>query len=291
MKLALLAVVAAAAVASPALAQSTGPYVGLEGGVMFPNRTHVDATVNYNDPAIPDATYDNVYSVKTKMGYDLDAIAGYNLGMFRIEGELGYKRANLDSLHLNPAFVTAYDAATGVTLTDSDFNLNDHVTVLSGMVNGLVNVDAGGVKLYGGGGVGRAQVKMLGDKDNAWAWQLIAGASVPVTPNLDLGVKYRYFRTGNLNFNENATLTDAGVAFASSDHFSSHSLLASLVYNFGAPAPAPVAIPVAAPPPPPPPAPATQTCPDGSVILATDVCPAPPPPPPPPPAPPAGERG
>ena len=34
------------------------------------------------------------------------------------------------------------------------------------------------------------------------------------------------------------------------------------------------------PPPPPPPAPATQTCPDGSVILATETCPPPPPPPP-----------
>jgi outer membrane immunogenic protein len=46
------------------------------------------------------------------------------------------------------------------------------------------------------------------------------------------------------------------------------------------------------PPPPPHPPPATQTCPDGSVIPATDTCPAPPPPPPPPP-PPAqrGERG
>ena len=45
----------------------------------------------------------------------------------------------------------------------------------------------------------------------------------------------------------------------------------------------------AVPPPPPPPAPlpppppaATQTCADGSVILATDACPVPPPPPPPP---------
>jgi outer membrane receptor protein involved in Fe transport len=46
-----------------------------------------------------------------------------------------------------------------------------------------------------------------------------------------------------------------------------------------APEPAPVAAP---PPPPPAPPPATQTCADGSVILATDVCPAPPPPPPPP---------
>ena len=36
------------------------------------------------------------------------------------------------------------------------------------------------------------------------------------------------------------------------------------------------------PPPPPPPPPPTQTCPDGSVIPATDTCPTPPPPPPPP---------
>lgn len=58
---------------------------------------------------------------------------------------------------------------------------------------------------------------------------------------------------------------------------------------FGGPAalpPPPLAV-VA--PPPPPAAPATQTCPDGSVILATAMCPAPPPPPPPPPPP--GERG
>jgi hypothetical protein len=55
-----------------------------------------------------------------------------------------------------------------------------------------------------------------------------------------------------------------------------------------APPPPPPAI-VEAPPPPPPPPPATQTCADGSVILATDACPAPPPPPPPPE--PAPERG
>jgi outer membrane immunogenic protein len=57
------------------------------------------------------------------------------------------------------------------------------------------------------------------------------------------------------------------------------------------PSAAPVVI---APPPPPPPAPvapATQTCPDGSVILATDICPAPPVEMAPPPPPPAPERG
>ena len=57
--------------------------------------------------------------------------------------------------------------------------------------------------------------------------------------------------------------------------------------DFLPPKPAPAVIPP--PPPPPPPPPATQTCPDGSVILATETCPVPPPPPPPPP--PAPERG
>jgi len=46
-----------------------------------------------------------------------------------------------------------------------------------------------------------------------------------------------------------------------------------------------------APPAPPPPPPATQTCPDGSVILATDVCPAIPEPVAPPPPAPVPERG
>jgi iron complex outermembrane recepter protein len=51
---------------------------------------------------------------------------------------------------------------------------------------------------------------------------------------------------------------------------------------------------LAAPPPPPPPplpleTPTTQTCPDGTMVLASEPCPPPPPPPPPPPQP--GERG
>jgi hypothetical protein len=65
-------------------------------------------------------------------------------------------------------------------------------------------------------------------------------------------------------------------------------LTAGIRFGDAPPPPPPV---VEAPPPPPPPAPppATQTCADGSVILATATCPAPPPPPPPPA--PAPERG
>jgi hypothetical protein len=131
---------------------------------------------------------------------------------------------------------------------------------------------------------------------------------VAITPNIDVGVKYRHLRTPRADLGNDAGLTLTGnpdlivvngvnIAQTTSatlftdfePRFRSHSLLASLIFNFAAPqaAPPPPPPPVEAAPPPPPPQ--TQTCPDGSVILATDVCPAPPPPPPPPA--PAPERG
>jgi outer membrane receptor protein involved in Fe transport len=63
----------------------------------------------------------------------------------------------------------------------------------------------------------------------------------------------------------------------------------TLDFMHKSPPPPPPPEPVAPPPPPPAAAPATQTCSDGSVILASEACPAPPPPPPPPA--PAPERG
>jgi outer membrane autotransporter protein len=98
----------------------------------------------------------------------------------------------------------------------------------------------------------------------------------------DLGVSYGI----NRNF-----MIFAGYEGTYRKDLRSNGMSAGLRLNFGAPEAAPPPPPPT--PPPPPPHPATQTCPNGSVILATDTCPAPPPPPPPPPAPPAerGERG
>ncbi|MEJ7777532.1 MAG: outer membrane beta-barrel protein [Sphingomicrobium sp.] len=285
----LLAAVAAAAIATPAVAQDAGPYVGIEGGILFPKDTNVDADVNFVDPLFPDTVNDNLIEVDYKRGYDIDAIAGYDFGAFRVEAELGYKRAKVDELQLDQDFIDDFEDATGEIITDTDFDLNGRARVTSIMGNALADFGAGGFRVYGGAGFGRARIKLLGDKDSAWAYQLIAGVGVPISQNIEVGLKYRYFRTGKLNFSEDFSDTDADISFTNNSRFSSHSLLASLIFGFGAPAEAPYIAPVMAAPPPPPMAPATQTCPDGSVILATDICPmAPPPPPPPPPAP---ERG
>ena len=50
--------------------------------------------------------------------------------------------------------------------------------------------------------MGRARVKSLGDSDSRrGAWQLHRGRPLRAQPDdIDLGLKYRYFRTGKLNF-------------------------------------------------------------------------------------------
>ena len=285
----LMAATAAVAFASPAFAAADGPYVGIEGGATFPQSSDLDVILNNT------TTYNNGYKVDYKTGYDVDAILGYKLGPVRLEGEAGYKRAKVKSLGVSTPLITAVGTAAGTTATAANFGVGNHIGIKTLMANALLDGDfGGGFGGYAGGGAGRAWANFSGDSDSAWAFQGIAGLRYALTPNLDAGVKYRYFHTAKLGFNDAFTLNSVPFTTNARGNYDSHSVLASLVYNFNSREAAPPPIPAAAPAPPPPPpapeAPATQTCPDGSVILATSTCPAPPPPPPPPPVQ-RGERG
>jgi opacity protein-like surface antigen len=302
MRTLLLAAAATVAIAAPAAAKDGSPYVGIEGGILFPQKQTVFGSVDFTDPTLTDISRTDVASVRYKKGYDLDLIGGYDFGMFRLEGELGYKRAKAKSLTVSDAFITGLNAGAGTAFTtDTNFNIDDKASVFSAMVNGLVDFGGnGGVGGYLGAGAGYAKVKQFGSSNGKFAWQLLAGVYTPISDNLDIGLKYRYFRAGKSSGSDAFPFTagtgtcgtatcSGGTAFYDTDsRFTSHSLLASLVYNFASAAPPPPAPP---PPPPPPAAPATQTCPDGSVIEATATCPPPPPPPPPPAPVERGERG
>ena len=294
----LLAAAAAAVLATPATARDNSFYVGAEGGVLFPQKQNIDGAVDFANPTVPDIAAGRIGSVKSKVGYDLDFIGGYDFGRFRLEGELGYKRAKLKNARLSDAFVNGFNAGAGTNLTSDDFDTGGHVSVFSGMINGLVDFGNEAVIAgFVGAGAGYARVKEFGDHDNAFAWQLLAGVRRAVSDHVDVGLKYRYFRTAKLRFETPFDFTGVapgsdGTAFIGGhDRFESHSVLASLTYNFTAPEPASRPLVAEPLPPPEPAAPATQTCADGSVILATSTCPAPPPPPPAPPPAERGERG
>ncbi len=248
--LAALAVLPAAA-----MAQDGAGYVGLEGGVSFAHHTDYDVAAT-RVQTVPtgsgllgqtvtttDTKYGNGLVADQKAGADVDAIAGYDFGMFRLEGELGYKRSRLRGLTASGALLADTNTAPIAGVTSDDFRSGKNTRVLSGMVDALFDYDlTPGVRVYGGGGAGRARVKSLGDRDDVWAFQLIAGASTAITPNIEVGLKYRYFQTQHVHFDGGASFSDAASGttsvsqFAERGRFRSNSLLLSIAYNFGGPA-------------------------------------------------------
>jgi opacity protein-like surface antigen len=275
----LLAAVAAAAISSPALARDNSPYVGVEVGAVISDEGFFDVEFEGNE-------FDNAINVDYNVGLEADLIGGYDFGMFRAELELGHKRLRVNEVSVSGQLLGAIGG-----VNNDDFDVGGHASVLSLMANALLDFGGDdGIGAYVGGGIGQARVKLLGDSDSGFAWQAIVGGRAPISDQIDLGLKYRYFNSSKLDFSDDF-VDAAGAPFtiAADGRLKTPSLLLSLISNFAAPPPPPEPVVAPEPPPPPPPPPATQTCPDGSVILATDACPVPPPPPPPPP--PEPERG
>ena len=154
MKKYLLAAVAAAAVAAPAQARDGQVYAGIEGGILLPRGQDVNADVDFTTtPAAPagpaDAFVTNAMEADWDRGYDVDAILGYDFGMFRLEGELGYKRAKRDGFDVDDEFLAGVNAglnrpsaapdpgAPGLApITEDDFDdLDGKIGIKSAMIN------------------------------------------------------------------------------------------------------------------------------------------------------------
>jgi len=230
---------ASTALATPALARDDTWYVEIDaGGMILEDASLVDSAGIVSGVA------------NFNKGYDVGGIVGYDFGGFRLEGEASYRRASMNSISRSGA----------PRLTDSG-NASD----LSFMLNGLLDFGPDdGLQAFVGGGVGVGRAKFLStslainDSDSGFAYQALAGIRYPVTDNVDLGLKYRFFNQDNVALAGNQRLP-------LETRFRSHSLMLTLGYNFGSAPPPPAPVPTPPPPPPPPPAPE----------------PAPPPPPPP----------
>ena len=201
-KLMIAAAVVSTAVGTPAFARDGAPYVGVDAGLLRPSPLKIRLTTS-------SGTFENAIRVRHKLGIDADAVFGYDFGMFRLEGEFGYKDAKTKDATLSRAAVNAIDGATFGTSYAAD----GRTRAISAMLNALVDfgpADAANFSI--GAGVGGARVRsragLLGNttlnysttNESALAWQVLAELRGPIATNLDIGVKARYFETGNLNF-------------------------------------------------------------------------------------------
>src|SRR5215207_1595023 len=87
----LLATTALLMISAPAVAKDQSGYVGGDIGIVWPNSQDLHATANFTTLTVPAVEESDFGSLKYKSGIDVDLIGGYDFGMFRLEGELGYK--------------------------------------------------------------------------------------------------------------------------------------------------------------------------------------------------------
>jgi opacity protein-like surface antigen len=131
-------------------------------------------------------------------GWLVGGAAGITFRHLTIEGELAYRRADVNSL-------TITDQGTSNSLLD----VSGHLGVVSLLGNAWYDVPLSRrLSLYGGGGVGvakgseRFSTSTVQDADfnldYALAWQLGAGVKYKVDDKLWVGAGYRYFAVPDL---------------------------------------------------------------------------------------------
>jgi outer membrane protein OmpA-like peptidoglycan-associated protein/opacity protein-like surface antigen len=230
-------------------------YVGVDGGAMLVEDLDLDIG------AAPIEVVAN-----TDTGYDFGAVVGHDFGGFRLEAEVSYREADLTETAGTTPWLPRASNPANVFAAGTYASAGD-ANALSFMLNGLLDFgDDDGLQGFVGGGVGVARVDVhnvvsaptwLDDSDTGFAWQALAGVRAPLSDSWDVGLKYRFFNASKVD------LVDVRGRDVST-RFRSHSLMGSLVYNFGgAPEPDPVIDTPPPPPPvtytPPPPPPVTYT--------------------------------
>ncbi len=227
-KVALVLALASTAIAAPAMARDGQWYVGVEGGLLIAEDTNLDITTAMT-------TVEDAVKIDYETpGYDFDGIVGYDFGIFRAEAEVAYKGVQQQGLQVGAPGIPADGPNNG--LATGVFDTNGQTDALSFMVNGMFDFgDDDGLQGFVGGGVGVARVEVtstfaapswLDDSDTGLAWQALAGVRAPITDSIDVGLKYRYFNAPDMKF---VDINNRDVEAT----FKSHSLLGSIIYNFG----------------------------------------------------------
>ena len=208
------------ALAAPAFAQTfgspgtgpNGPYIRGEGGWSHMN----DMTGN--------TTTGTSYTSKQNEGYAVGGAVGWKLDQLRLELGLDFSNAGVKEVDLNN--VRSNTAGGSVKNT-------------SAMVRALWDLRTGTPFVpYIGIGVGASHVSLdnvrsngtalSNSSDNVFAYEPIVGVNYLVTPNLALGLEYRYFATVDPSFG----YTPGGRLGVKNE---SHNVLASLTWYFGVP--------------------------------------------------------
>ncbi|PKN38981.1 MAG: hypothetical protein CVU62_01925 [Deltaproteobacteria bacterium HGW-Deltaproteobacteria-2] len=176
-------------------AENMGVYVGISGGYVIPQKM----TISDPDDGYSyfDMTLNNGYIIGVKSGWN----TSFTRGIMAMEMEYNYINNNID----NSKVIASPDHG-GIPAT-----LDGTMTIHAVLFNLKARYPQGPIHPYAGFGLGYAyssfgditerQVGGSGieiwpsESGGAFCWQFLAGVDFDVTPNLSVGIGYKYFAT------------------------------------------------------------------------------------------------
>lgn len=183
--------------ALPTLACAAGRPGGYFSGFLGFNQTK-DATMETTDfAAVPVSTFDD--RLQFDSGIYIGGTGGYDFGMFRLEGELSYRNADINKIN-------------------NDRGVDRNLGMLAAMFNGWFDLEnPSPVTPYWGAGIGIVSLhfdddyfdRTSGDpifyEDTASTYAIQAGGGLEfaITPRFSMDLGYRYFKTGTATFDKN----------------------------------------------------------------------------------------
>ena len=184
-------------------APKTGPYMSGQMGISFLSDSDL------TEPGFATETFE------FDPGFAVGFAGGYNFGMFRLEGELGYQINDIDQL----------------SMPGGRINTNGDMTALSFMANGYFDfVNSSPFTPYITAGIGIARLDIndlaigpvyVGDKDDTvFAYQVGVGVAFTINKNMAGDFKYRYFATDDPDFD------------GSEGEYASHNIYGGFRFNF-----------------------------------------------------------
>lgn len=235
-------------------ADAAQPYASLFGGASFlQSQTMAGHDHTRTTSSVYTATSSQSVDTSFKTGFVLGGNAGVEWGNgLRTELELAFRQNNSKKhAHLKTHFhshfapyTTSTSGGEGVTTIstsdhsrDSEVSANVRLRAWSLMANAWYDFDLGlPITPYVGGGIGLAQVKISGDldgsrlfekNDSVFAWQVGAGASLPISDTTKLFLDYRYFSAADAHLKLEPGYNGGSI----SADFNSHSLMLGVRFN------------------------------------------------------------